>query len=683
MALNAAVFGFAGHSIVTPHQAIQNIWWTDERIEAKVTREFVVSKLRPSERDQLFRPMFMGSGLTEDTYLDWVLTRAKRLFLILVECGCSDQIFGIAEDSWDDDDLPIALSEIPRLALSSKDDTLNMRFYHTQFRFLLRPLDFHGHIDYAPNEVVPIEYVHKIAPAAALQKWSRFHLPKMPTLIYAKRKVILGEKDEIDEELKERFLEDVQIMRTVEHEHIAPVLATWCHKNAAYIMTSFVGEHTLRSFIDFRTPASMQKVSKQERQTILLEWIHCLSHALAYLHRKRIVHTAICPSNLIVDENNNIAFADLGFLDTFQKDKRFEADELFNYGSPEQFTSTTRFDRGTIRAPIPTKRFFHKRRKSDQSNSGSDSSSEATSALSMDSKGNYIVKSRSNSQATITPITTRDSGPPRLNSQDFSVSPTLDLPFDQMSLTSSKSTAPSSMSGDPKSSNNELDQKASDVYSLACVFLDIISFMLKRKPNEFFKYRATKVKNPGGKGTHMDASFHNNPQKVQAWMEILENDLPIKQDRTLFALPPLFRLIKEMLNSEAQRRPPAAEVQSRVFDALYNYGGLQNLHCNNYDQRPASTLSLTRTSTSGGSSRSSEPRLASYPEIASLLPPALPPKSPRRPQTSSSTSSSRYVETKAGTNTPNVPPIPPLPTRNASLTEMRRLAYLREKGVSM
>jgi len=73
VALNACIYGYAGHSLVTPHAAMQQIWWTDERIEKKVTREYVTSKLRLCERDILDQPSFFGDGLTDNTYLDWIL----------------------------------------------------------------------------------------------------------------------------------------------------------------------------------------------------------------------------------------------------------------------------------------------------------------------------------------------------------------------------------------------------------------------------------------------------------------------------------------------------------------------------------------------------------------------------------------------------------------------------------
>ena len=707
MALNAVMFGFGGHSALTPHQAIQSVWWTDERIEAKVTREYVVSKLRPSERDQLFQPMFGGSGLTEDTYLDWVLARAKRIFLTLVECNCSDQIFGIAEDAWDDDDLPIPLNEIPRLALSYKDDeSLNKKFYNHQFQFLLRPLNLHGHIDYAPNEVVPTEYVHKMAPSAALQKWTRFHLPKMPTLIYAKRKVTLGEKNEAKPENVEKFLDDIQVARTVEHEHIAPVMATWSHKGIGYIMTTFVGEHTLRSFIDFRTPSSLQKASKQERQNLLLQWLHCLAYATAYLHRKHIAHGAICPSNIVIDENNKIAFSDLGFLETFQKDKKLDVDELYNYGAPEQFGDAQESTKAEKREPVQPKNFLRRRRKSNDSNrSGSDKSSSKSSKKSKEQvkmvwdheKDMYVpAKTRSNSEATITPLTNNHSTQsiPQAASKphDSVISSGIPGFFDPRSSISSKATTvATTTTSTSRSTDCEPDDRASDIFSLSCVFLDIITFVLKHKPQDFSKHRSTKYKNTKGRGTHLDSSFHNNAQKVQTWMEILEHEVTAQpfQDQALYALPPLFRLIAEMQSPDPWCRPSAADVQDRVYDALYNFGGLQDLHClHTGDLRPPSTtLSFARTSTSGSSSNRTSalmplgPQLARFPIIDSLIPPPIPERSSRRPRAESASSvtppataaaSRPATPRRAETAVPNAPPVPAVPLKTSSMLNWGR-----------
>ena len=132
--LNTLIYGYAGHSLVTPHSAIQQLWWTEERINEKVTTEFITSRLRPNERQWLSRPVGFGD-LTDDTYMDWILEKARRLFLVLAEVGEAEKIFTVVENSWDDDDLPLPMEDIEKLSLSNKrDNQVNIRFYHTQDR---------------------------------------------------------------------------------------------------------------------------------------------------------------------------------------------------------------------------------------------------------------------------------------------------------------------------------------------------------------------------------------------------------------------------------------------------------------------------------------------------------------------------------------------------------------------
>jgi hypothetical protein len=135
VALNALIYGYAGHSLVTPHAALQQIWWTEERINEKVTQEFVTSRLQPQERERLTFPVGFGD-LSDDTYIEWILEKARRLFLVLAEVGEADRIFAVVDRSWDDDDLPLQMDDIEQLALSNRrDNHANARFYHTQFSF--------------------------------------------------------------------------------------------------------------------------------------------------------------------------------------------------------------------------------------------------------------------------------------------------------------------------------------------------------------------------------------------------------------------------------------------------------------------------------------------------------------------------------------------------------------------
>ena len=339
MALNAYIFGYGGHSLVTPHAALKHLWWTDQRILTKVTRPFVVSKLRGEEREFLDRPMGFGDGLTDDTYMEWILERAKRLFLILTEIGVPEQIFGCIDDSWDDEDLPVTLENVQNLDLAYENDqALNRKFYDMQFVYLLRELRQGAHIDYGPKEHIPMDYVNTLPPAVSLQAWDRVHFPGRCDKIYMRRKYALYDKD-TDVDYRERFMADVKQAQMLRHEHIANVWASYTSEDAGYVLTDFVGEHTLGTFIDHRTPMQLLRIPSTERPIMLCEWMHCLADALASLHHRGAAHAAIRPSNILIDHDNHIAFADVGTLRTFQRGKKSTKSETYDYAAPRPLTT--------------------------------------------------------------------------------------------------------------------------------------------------------------------------------------------------------------------------------------------------------------------------------------------------------------------------------------------------------
>ncbi|TID26447.1 hypothetical protein E6O75_ATG00940 [Venturia nashicola] len=642
IALNAAVFGFAGHSLVTPHQAIQQVWWTDERIEAKVTRDFITSKLRPNEREQLNRPVYFGQELTDDTYLDWTLRKARRLYLILCECGVSDQIFGVLEDSWDDGDLPISLAEITSLALSYENDgELNNKFYINQFKFLLRPPYKHGHIDYAPNEVIPIEYVHRLPPAAALQNWSRLHFPKTPGEVYMRRKLSLGANGKIDPVQESQFLADIDTAHSLEHPHIASVWGSWTAQDSGFWVTSFVAEHNLKSFIDFRLASSVQRLTKPQRYAMLLDWLHCLADAVAHLHRRGMHHGAIKPSNILIDPSNHIAFSDVGFLKSFQKDKKLDPNEVYNYGAPEDHVASKSPNLNPP-ATTPSRSFFgHRRnrsssdRKTSVYSTTSGSTMSAGSTFSVDSTGPFISRSKTSpvpsphelsktkSSDTLSPL------PPPLPAKDHP-SPRSGSSWNKRTHGHLESIPEPSRRAPPppplpllqvdtpqENTHQAKDSRLADIFSLGCVFIDIITYLFKKRITDFIKYRQTKTKKANGKGSHIDASYHGNPGKVVSWMETLEAEAKTSDDPTLRAIPHLLRLIRKMLNPNPALRPNAEAVRSRVFDALVSYGSL-TLHCtgkHEVDLTIPPSPAPTSSSVDSKDSVISRPRIAAFPPI--------------------------------------------------------------------
>ncbi|KAF2873921.1 kinase-like domain-containing protein [Massariosphaeria phaeospora] len=552
VAFNALIYGYAGHSLVTPHAVLQQVWWTEERINEKVTPEFIRSRLLPSQRESLNRPVGFGD-LTDDSYMEWILEKARRLFLVLAEIGESGKIFAAVQRSWDDDDLPLAMEDIEQLALSNRrDDQADARFYNTQFTFLLRELRKGVHIDYASNEVLPLEHIMGLPPAATLQHWSRVHLPKKPNEVYVRRKFPLGNVEspmafEMD------YIMDVESARMVEHDHITPVWASYTAKGTAYVLTNFVGQHTLRTFIDHRNPTQYQRLSKLDRRCLILNWLHCLADAVATLHQSGFCHSAIRPSNILIDEQNNIAFSDIGSLETFQRDKKPDTMDAYIYSAPESVDS--------------------ERMQSDQIPASIAKTPREAPVASKNSVGSF--NSSGSHRQKLTKTSTKE-----LSGFNFGF----------------KRTRPT-----PKPCPRVHETEKADVFSLGCVFLEMMTFMVKKKPHEFVKHRSSKQKiSTGGLNSRTNPSFHANLDKVDSWVQIIEDASLGHKDDALGAVPHVLDLIRRMLRRTPGVRPNSRDVRDCLLNILFNYTDIPEIHCgeHRHDSRAA-------TSSRVGSDRSS------------------------------------------------------------------------------
>lgn len=586
--LNALIYGYAGHSLVTPHAAIQQIWWTEERINEKVTADFIKSRIRPDSRQWLTRPVGFGD-LTDDTYMDWILERARRLFLVLAEVGEAEKIFTAIQNSWDDDDLPLQMEDIEKLELEDRrrDGQVDVRFYAQQFTFLLRELEEGVHIDYAPNEVLPLEYVMGLPPAVSLQHWSRVHRPQKQNEVFVRRKFPLGNAEspvafEMD------FIMDVESARMVEHDHIAPVWASYTKKGNGYTITNFVGQHTVRTFIDHRNPTQYQRLPKPERRYLVLGWLHCLADAIATLHRMGFCHSSIRPTNILIDAENNIAFSDIGVLATFQKDKKPDALEEYVYSPPEvhnKVPESTEIDQ----APAPVVGAGRKESMVSKSSSGSSNSNQ--------SHGRKLSKAQGGT--------------------DFSG---FNFGF--------RKTKPV-----PKPRPREYETEKADVFSLGCIFLELITFMMKKKPHEFTKHRTSKQSiNVGGKNLRNDSSFHNNLDKIESWMKVIEDESFKHDDDAFRAVPHIMNLIRGMLSRAPDMRPSARDVRDQLLDILLHYTAIPVIHCSSHKHDdlgfPTSSTSGSDRASTMSSSRASSISMSTVSSDADTI--RFPPHSPSR-----------------------------------------------------
>ena len=224
------------------------------------------------------------------------------------------------------------------------------------------------------------------------------------------------DKDKVRDEA-EKFKAEVNRARSLGHEHIVPIWASYTSGEAAYIISDFVGEHTISSFVDHRMPIQYQRVPPSERSSLLCEWMHCLADALAFLHYRETAHTAIRPSNVLIDRTNHIAFADVGTLRIFQRGKKVNKNEIYDYAAPESPLAKLP-ELQNSSPPVSSKGPFSKLRKLSSSSSSSSGSSAGSST-------------RANSLCTIvnTPITPPcEERPSSMSTLNTTVSPTTKPP---------------------------------------------------------------------------------------------------------------------------------------------------------------------------------------------------------------------------------------------------------------
>lgn len=121
----------------------------------------------------------------------------------------------------------------------------------------------------------------------------------------------------------------------------------------------------------------------------------------------------------------------------------------------------------------------------------------------------------------------------------------------------------------------------SDIFSLACIFLDIITFVVKGKINDFVKFRTNKISSPlqRGRRTRTDSSFHADPDKIDAWIDVLKEDSEKRNEKVFTGVPAMLKLVRSMMVQNATLRPTAAEVRNCMREIMQTDCGTSTLCC--------------------------------------------------------------------------------------------------------
>ncbi|KAI6092888.1 kinase-like domain-containing protein [Hypoxylon rubiginosum] len=493
------------------------MWWDPSRIEATVTRQFVCSHLLPEEIKRLDLPLGFGDGLTDGTYWEWIDEKAKRIFLILLDLGVPDQIFGLIDDSWDDNDLPIPPDQIERLALTAtRDDKFDRRFYLRQYHYLLKFIEKGVHVVYEDPEVVPIN-VDKRPGLNLNSAVDRVELPNRPGDVFSRRRIPIGTgpgmlscKD---------FLTETEKANNVEYDHLVSYFGSYYHNGQGYVLFTLPSDYSLKSLL-VNMPGSLKTMAKQDRRQLFMNWIHCLVDTLCFLHSRGLSHGNIRPSTVLFNNNNHVFYSDITRLSAeaiaSTADKAAFDKETYDYAAPEQWYRPS------------------------------------TSHSSLHRKSTLIAASSASASTSS-------------DNSTFSIS-----------RGSSEAGTPASMLHTPTPS---LDPRAVDVFSLGCVILELISLLMKRQTRNFASHRAAKHKLAGRGGAVLDSSFHKNIGQVESWMAGLAKDASKKDDQVFRGVAPMLQVVARMLSVLPHERPTAQEVERSTYKILTENCLIKEPHC--------------------------------------------------------------------------------------------------------
>ena len=99
-----------------------------------------------------------------------------------------------------------------------------------------------------------------------------------------------------------RFEAEAQLVARLEHPHIVPLYDYWREPGAAYLVMRLLRGGSLRRLLDDGGPR------RDEAIAILGE----LATALAFAHRRGVVHLDVKPENVLLDEEGNAYLSDFG-----------------------------------------------------------------------------------------------------------------------------------------------------------------------------------------------------------------------------------------------------------------------------------------------------------------------------------------------------------------------------------
>jgi eukaryotic-like serine/threonine-protein kinase len=135
-----------------------------------------------------------------------------------------------------------------------------------------------------------------------------------------------------DETFRSRFKQEARVMASLDHENVVKVYDISQDGEVPFIVAEYIGGRDVESMLK---SAPRRRLSEQFTKEIATQ----LLRALAYAHRRGVIHRDVKPSNVLLTEENTVKVADFGIARVVEDEEAGEPGEIIGsarYMSPEQ-----------------------------------------------------------------------------------------------------------------------------------------------------------------------------------------------------------------------------------------------------------------------------------------------------------------------------------------------------------
>lgn len=503
---------------VAPSQQQRDTFWDESTIHQIITSDYIRRQFpdRSELRGKLDSPLDAGDDLSDSTFCEWIRDHAARFFIILVDLGLKEKIFDVVEASWDDGDLPLSEPTVAKLGLGSSNEK---RFLKKQYECLVKALGRGDHVDYFDEEFVPIEPLDRKQNASDINIKSAPSIDKVSCRkhrerLFLRKRVPLAKLEKTSSQTSDvsslksgapslaesTFAAELEFFKSLNHKHIQTVFASYTQFNYGYVLFTPAADQTLRQFIT-NTPLSFKALDKPVRRGTILKWMHCLASALNYLHSRDIPYHSLSPRSIYVTASFDVVLSDIQLTSHSATLTPKQGDDR------SAITDLEGYEYGAPELWVRT--ITNKEVVRDQNTSFS--------------AGRVH---RADSNATSSPV---------------SCSPPMQILSWQNCASMSTIKKPS-------------------IFSLGAIYVDLFTFIFKRKLTAFSSHRSAKNRRPR-MSSKPDASFHSNLEQVASWIHQLEKDA---QKKKWSAASEALDICRDMLLPDPHERISGQMVMSRI-----------------------------------------------------------------------------------------------------------------------